>query len=180
MKTCNKCKIEKPATPDYFYKDIKLKDGLFNTCRECENKRTQKYQEENKEYFARYRKENREHSAKYRKENPEVYRLANQRRRARVAELPHDLTLEEWNETLEYFDYSCAYCGVPEDNLCQEHVIPVVKGGGYTTDNIIPACRSCNKSKYTANLEEWYVSYEHYDEERLNKILDYIEVMEEI
>src|SRR5699024_11570052 len=103
-----------------------------------------------------------------------------QRRRARMAQLPHDLTLDEWEDTLEYFDYSCAYRGVSDDNLGKEHVIPIVKGGGYTVDNIIPACQSCNSSKHTTDLEEWYVSYEHYDEDRLNKILDYVKIMEEI
>ena len=188
VKECNECGEEKPATPDYFNRDIKMKDGLPNTCKECVKKKSQKHYQENKEekreYNRKYYQENkewhREYLVTYRLENPEVNRLHKQRRRARMAQLPHDLTLDEWEDTLEYFDYSCAYCGVSDDNLGKEHVIPIVKGGGYTVDNIIPACQSCNSSKHTTDLEEWYVSYEHYDEDRLNKILDYVKIMEEI
>ena len=214
MKTCDKCKIENPATPEYFNRDIKMKDGLFNTCKECTKKKRRNHYQENKEHYIEYSKkyyqenkdryreqareyyqENKEHYAEYYQENkewyreyyiiyhlenPEVNRLKNQRRRARMSELPHTLTVEEWEDSLEYFDYSCAYCGVPEDNLQQEHIIPVIKGGGYTADNIIPACGSCNASKHATDLEDWYVSYEHYDEERLNKILDYIEVVKDV
>lgn len=226
MKTCTKCKIEKPANTEYFYKEKRLKDGLTSTCKECEKKRNQKYYQENrekkleynrnhyqenKEYHSEYYQENREkileygsnhyqenkeyysefmkkyyqenkekhkeYTIAYRFENPEVRRLNKQRRRARIAQLPHTLTVEEWYETLEYFNNECAYCGDSECNLEQEHVIPVVKGGGYTQENIIPACGTCNSSKNARDLEEWYVSYRHYDEERLNKILDYVEVI---
>lgn len=139
-----------------------------NREKKCEYSR--KHYHENKEMYRKY-------SIIYHLENPEVNRLQLQRRRARMAQLPHTLTLEEWYETLEYFNNECAYCGDSECNLEQEHVIPVVKGGGYTQENIIPACGTCNSSKNARDLEEWYVSYRHYDEERLNKILDYVEVI---
>lgn len=179
MKECSKCKIEKPATSEYFHRDKSRKDGLTYICKECRNE-----EKSHSEYMKNYREENRdyytEYHVTYHLENPEVRRLSYQRRRDRMAQLPHTLTVEEWEETLEYFDYSCAYCGVSDDNIGKEHIIPVVKGGGYTQDNIIPACRSCNAKKHTRDLEEWYVSYEHYNKERLDKILDYVEIMEEI
>lgn len=226
MKTCNKCEVEKPATPEYFHRNKSKKDGLEYTCKECrkeydkkyyqENKEKKheydkKYYQENKEYYKKYSEEHkeerreysrnhyqenkeekleysrihyqenkehyREYFVTYRLENPEAKRLIEQRRRARKAQLPHDLVEEEWYEILEYFNNECAYCGDSESGLEQEHVIPVSKGGGYTADNIIPACKSCNSSKNARDLEEWYVSYRHYDEERLNKVLDYMEAV---
>lgn len=202
MKTCNKCKMEKPATPEYFHRNKANEGGLEYTCKECKkkyNKRryrenkedkreyNKKYREENEEYYREYLREyyeeNKEHHAeygkKYRQENPEVSRRKSQRRRARMAKLPHTLTVEEWEKALEFFNHSCAYCGVSDDNIGKEHVIPIVKGGGYTADNIIPACRTCNSSKNTTDMEKWYLSYRHYDKEKLNKILDYIEVITE-
>ena len=145
---------------------------------------SRKYYEENRgyyrEYSRKYRQDNKEetleYNKKYRQDNPEVYRLHQKRRRKRMAQLPHDLTLEEWEDALEFFNDSCAYCGVSDDTVGKEHIIPVVKGGGYTADNIIPSCKSCNSSKHTSDMEEWYVKHEHYDEGRLNKILDYIEI----
>lgn len=188
MKTCIKCKMEEPATLEYFHKDIRSEDGLVNECKECRKEYSEKHYQKNREeileYSRKYYKENREYHLefmkKYSLENPEVDRLKVQRRRARIAQLPYTLTVREWEEALEYFNNECAYCGVQENNLQQEHVIPVIKGGGYTQDNIIPACGTCNASKNARDLEEWYVSYEHYDEDRLNKVLDYVKNMEEM
>ena len=74
-----------------------------------------------------------------------------ERRRARTRNLPATLTQQEWEELLETYNHSCAYCGTPESalrkKLHQEHVIPVVQGGGYTKDNIVPACSHCNHTK---------------------------------
>jgi 5-methylcytosine-specific restriction endonuclease McrA len=39
LKTCNKCLRELPATSDYFYKDKKMKDGLWKKCIECNGKK---------------------------------------------------------------------------------------------------------------------------------------------
>lgn len=139
----------------------------------------EKRYQENREYYRKYYQENKEkiieYDRNYRLENPEVSRMIEQRRRARMAELPHTLTVEEWEEALEYFDYSCAYCGVSEEILHQEHVIPVVKGGGYTADNIIPACKSCNSSKHARDMEEWYSEQEFFNIERLLLLNEWIE-----
>ena len=62
----------------------------------------------------------------------------------------HDLlTMEQWLETLEYFDYSCAYCGGPFEVI--EHYL---RGAGTTVSNCVPACFSCNvmKDKYRHDL----------------------------
>ena len=105
----------------------------------------------------------------------EVIRFRNQRRRARLAQLPHTLTADEWEESLEYFNNECAYCGDSECNLEQEHIIPVSKGGGYTADNIIPACRACNASKKDRDLEEWYSEQEFFNIGRFILLNEWIE-----
>ena len=38
MKTCHKCKREFPATPEYFYRDKKARDGLRSSCKICSKK----------------------------------------------------------------------------------------------------------------------------------------------
>ena len=40
----------------------------------------------------------------------------------------------------------CAYCGTTE-NLTMDHRIPLVLGGPDHKENLIRACKSCNKSK---------------------------------
>lgn len=73
---------------------------------------------------------------------------AGHRRRARSRALPHTLTVEQWKAIVAAYKGRCAYCGVKTERLTQDHVIPVVKGGGYTADNIVPACLTCNDKKF--------------------------------
>lgn len=49
MKRCSKCKIEKPATPEFFVKNSACKDGLHTQCKDCKNARGKQSWEENKE-----------------------------------------------------------------------------------------------------------------------------------
>lgn len=90
------------------------------------------------------------------------------------------ITEEEWNESIDYFrndngEQSCAYCGKHYSRLEKEHIKPLTKGGKTTISNIIPACRICNTTKNNRDFVEWYLGSSVYDEERMNKIFDYIE-----
>lgn len=71
------------------------------------------------------------------------------RRRARMDGLPATLTLAEWWETIAYFHGCCAYCLRPLDDLEREHMVPTTRGGGYTQENVVPACLPCNRAKGT-------------------------------
>lgn len=82
-------------------------------------------------------------------------RMSTQRRQARQADLPADLTYEQWQAALEYFGHKCAYCGAEEEVLHQEHFIPVVAEGGWTVANIVPACGFCNRQKGPKMPWEW-------------------------
>jgi len=69
------------------------------------------------------------------------------------------------------FDYCCAYCGKPAGmDIELEHVIPRSKDGAHCLANIIPACHSCNTSKYNHNMKTWFKKQSFYQEERLKKI----------
>ena len=71
-------------------------------------------------------------------------RLRGQNQRAEQAGARHDLTMEQWLETLEYFDNKCAYCGRKYEVI--EHYLPVYKAGT-TVSNCVPACLQCNVMK---------------------------------
>lgn len=58
------------------------------------------------------------------------------------------LTAYEWQEVLNHFGNSCAYCGTQSERLEIDHYIPLSKGGTHTQDNVVPACRSCNAKKH--------------------------------
>lgn len=154
------------------------------------------YREKNKErikkYFKQYNKTNsevlrekarkwreenleraREVSRLYSKNNPEKIREINQSRRARLRELDASLTVEQWETIKEHFEYKCAYCG-KKKKLEQEHFIPLSAGGEYTHNNIIPACKKCNCSKYDKSFFEWYPEQEYYNKKRELAILNFL------
>ena len=49
---------------------------------------------------------------------------------------------------------ACCYCGSSED-LTLDHLVPQLKGGIHSSDNLVVACRSCNSSKGALDLIEW-------------------------
>lgn len=113
--------------------------------------------------------------SKWWRENRLKANVYKERRRSLMEKLPSDLTEKEWEETIKYFNKSCAYCGNKTNNLQQEHFIPVSKKGAYTKHNIIPSCKSCNFSKHVKDFNEWYPKQPFYTKEREQKILNFIE-----
>lgn len=85
------------------------------------------------------------------------------------------LTDKEWRETIEYFDYSCAYCGESE-KLTYEHFIPFSKGGSFKKDNIIPVCKRCNSSKRDIDFNSWYPKQSFFSKVREINILEYLKL----
>ena len=77
----------------------------------------------------------------------EIDRVAFQVRRAEEAGVPATLMIEEWLETLDYFNWGCAYCHGSYEVI--EHFVPIAIGGGTTYQNCVPACVSCNNRKDT-------------------------------
>lgn len=101
----------------------------------------------------------RAHAKAWRRANPEHRKAIDRRHIAlkRNASI-NDFTAAQWQAMLEYYNYSCAYCLQLFDNLEQEHVIPLSRGGDNTRDNIVPACRSCNARKNNKTLLEFVVA----------------------
>jgi hypothetical protein len=89
--------------------------------------------------------------------HPGWHAAKSQRRRARQASVAiADLSPEQFEEIKIASNYRCAYC---LDNcqackqkthvLHQEHIEPLVHGGNYTVQNILPSCGDCNSRKGT-------------------------------
>ncbi|OSY36977.1 HNH endonuclease [Pseudonocardia autotrophica] len=76
------------------------------------------------------------------------------RRRKRVAAVVNDLTDEQWSALREAWG-GCAYCGAVDDLPQRDCVLPISRGGRYTVDNVVPACRSCNSSKCNDEVTGW-------------------------
>ena len=76
------------------------------------------------------------------------------RRQRRMDRVEHDLTAEQWAALRSAWE-GCAYCGVADKPLQRDCVLALSRGGRYTLDNIVPACRSCNTSKCNDEVTGW-------------------------
>ncbi|WP_040166118.1 HNH endonuclease [Microbacterium gorillae] len=79
---------------------------------------------------------------------------AAKRRTRRVAASGSDLTEAEWFRILDAWQ-RCAYCGADGVALQKDCVLPISRGGRYTLENVVPACRSCNASKCNDEVTGW-------------------------
>ncbi len=66
----------------------------------------------------------------------------------------HDLSGEQWAALLAAWA-GCAYCRTTDQPLQRDCVLPISRGGRYTIDNVVPACRSCNASKCNEEVTGW-------------------------
>ena len=79
---------------------------------------------------------------------------AARKRKRRMDRLEHDLTADQWSSLTSAWG-GCAYCGATDRPLQRDCVLALSRGGRYTLDNIVPACRSCNASKCNDEVTGW-------------------------
>ena len=147
-------------------------------------------QQKHKKYYTNFYREWREdnlearqeYMSNYQKNNPDKMR---EYRIKRESHKKHEINNLEWMACKEYFDDSCAYCGLPSEkhyvnykgnikiqNLQKEHVY---NNGANDLSNCVPSCKSCNDKKWTYDIEEWYnESNLIFNQERLDKINQWI------
>ncbi len=77
------------------------------------------------------------------------YQSTTQNVRARKMGAVGILSENDWIDSLDKFNHSCAICG-SKDDLCIDHKMPLSRGGTNTRDNIQPLCRECNSRKGNA------------------------------
>lgn len=109
-------------------------------------------QKENERYAANPLPK-RQRTQQYKVDHPEKVRLLkidykNRRRARQVNAERNDLSVAQWQEVLEAFDYRCAYCHRKMARLSQDHITPFSRQGSHTLHNVVPACHSCNSKKH--------------------------------
>jgi 5-methylcytosine-specific restriction endonuclease McrA len=199
-RTCTKCGETKPETVEYFRKrGNDHRGGLRPDCRDCSAARDREFYQRNRErqllvnaaYRARSKDATRTRDAAYvatsagrasrrrasakwnaTPQGRELARHLAERRRAMKAGAEATLTVDDWAACLAYFDHRCAYCGT-DGPMQQEHVVPLIREGEHTATNVVTACRPCNGSKFTADMEPWFRRQPFFDPARLAKIADY-------
>ncbi len=87
---------------------------------------------------------------------------AARRRKYRMDRADNDLTAAQW-AAIQAAWGGCAYCGRFSESLQRDCVLPLSRGGRYTVENVVPACRSCNASKGNEEVTHW-LRRKHLDE----------------
>jgi hypothetical protein len=196
-----------PCTPEYFYKNSKNKsDGLYPECKECSKKRATKWIKNNPDKYKEimkntdakdHRVENRRKWSQQATENG-YYREWNAKNPDKVEQYTyyrkmhktHEITDVQWISCKEYFNNSCAYCGLHISQHFQRyagklknydfHKEHADDKGSNGLENCVPSCNSCNSSKRQHNVDEWYSPHNRrrggkvYSKERYDKIIKWI------
>ncbi len=155
-KRCNECGNVKPIADFRFLRGY---NRHVPYCRECIRKRSREYYWANRERClsldAVRRVFNREKIAQRRRDNRHVLRDCDARRRARKRNAPRIEKIDR-AAIIARDNGTCYLCGCKPAgrDLTLDHVIPLVRGGSHTADNLRVACRSCNSSKRTRLLSE--------------------------
>lgn len=133
------------------------REELKSADRERRNKNPDYYRERAHSWRCRNREKVAQTLRRYALRHPDKIRVKKQRRRARQANLPNTLSVEQWRMTVGLFRHTCAYCGkqVAASGMEHDHLIALADGGGYVMGNIVPSCRDCNLSKLDRSYKEW-------------------------
>jgi hypothetical protein len=190
-----------PCNLEYFYKNNSSSDGLYPYCKRCNIRKSVQYNRDNMEWHNKYSteyikndyvkerrkgyvKDHRYHDKflewqQNNKDKLREYRLNREQNKT------HTISKKEWESCKEYFNNTCAYCGLPIDKhynmyrgemkLTDFHKEHVNHEGSNDLSNCIPSCKSCNSSKGTLVLEEWYARQDFYNDERLDKIYRWLD-----
>jgi hypothetical protein len=85
------------------------------------------------------------------------------RRPDATEERPPGIKIEKWDvirrKVFERDNYTCFYCGKSKDKdgvrLVCDHIDALTKGGGNEFNNLVSACKECNRAKGTKPIEEF-------------------------
>lgn len=133
--------------PDHV-RELDRKRNQSSKRKEWKRAYAQKYYAQHKDKLLKYQSD-------YRRADPERRDNYKRRSRSRRQSLPDTLTVEQWHKILDDYNHACAYCGKKGIKLEREHKIPAIAGGGYTAENIVPACGQCNRRKRTMTEKEF-------------------------
>lgn len=201
-KICTKCNEEFIASEDNFYKLIyrtKTKGDYYKLsswCKSCTKKKNREWYIANPEkvkissdkYASKeeVKQRRRKRAAQARVEGKQkewqrnnkdrLYEYGLEKRMNRE----HEISDTEWYECLDFFNNSCAYCGISEGEAFDEygqllHKEHVEHNGANDITNCIPSCKGCNSQKWEFQFNEWYCEGNPvFSKRRYNKIIKWI------
>ena len=138
---CTSCRSWKPATAEFFQPQKGCRMGLRPTCRDCMRSRSRAYAEQNSSAaVARATEWNRRNRDRHR----QILRAVKINRR----KAPGSIKATDIAAALERQGTVCFYCSQSvSDRYEVDHFIALSKGGSNSAENIVIACRRCNRAK---------------------------------
>tara|TARA_R110000868_G_C10683026_1_gene747647 strand:+ start:47 stop:814 length:768 start_codon:yes stop_codon:yes gene_type:complete len=104
-------------------------------------------------------------------ENFRLYHREKSKRRKATIKGRHAVRVRARDIRARYAQFDgCAYCGAHGD-MHMDHFIPLATVGTHALGNLVPACPSCNYSKFDHDAETWYRAQPFFTEKRWRKIL---------
>lgn len=140
-KICKWCWAEKPETVEFFsIVKNKRPDGTSYTlfrwkCKKCMVKNVRSWQ----------------------KDNPEMKSKTDKERSERLKNAPWSHTKEDISVIRISQNNKCYYCANTLDETQEkDHKISLLRWWTNNPDNIVLACRSCNRDKHNKTVEEFF------------------------
>ena len=190
-KICNGCERVLPADAQHFYHTDKTKDGFVSRCKECHGDGTDfGIQRPNAVignvpegmWFCSSCEQVLPLNGRYFYEHGGGFgvhcKACETQRKNQLRRGTDDLSSREWRSVkalwLEGGIVTCAYCGEETRKPERDHVQPLSDDGDTVPENIVPACRSCNRSKGHRPVTAWYPDADVFDPDRWGRIQSHL------
>ncbi|KRF10751.1 hypothetical protein [Paenibacillus sp. Soil787] len=169
VKQCRKCGETKALTD--FYKQSTSKDGVHSYCKTCNNAHAKRWHKENRE---KYLENQRRYDAEIRERDHIADTVNCHNRRAKKLGLPATLTVEQWQNTLYFFEDGA--CPLTEEAGGHfEHFIPLSWGhSGTVKGNVYPLQGYLNISMGKTNPFKWVKQRSEDEKDSFNVLAQYL------
>ena len=147
MKICAKCKENKPLNE--FSVRKASKDGLYYRCKDCFNKRQNKYNRNRptRTFTPEQRKIKRANALRF--SYTLKGKLGSYKGKAKARNIPWGLTKDEF---MSLWQEPCSYCG---NNIETIGIDRVDSSVGYIVSNVVSCCTWCNTMKLNSSYDEF-------------------------
>ena len=179
---CKKCRNE--YKKEYYEENKDKKKEYYEENKDKIKEYKKEYYEKNKEYYKEYREKNKDkkkgYNKKYKENNPEKTFNNHNKRRIKKENQGRGITDEQYIECNNWFGWKCAYSGEKlkkSNNTYRrtlDHIVALDNEGLNEPWNIVPMRLGYNASKRNRiDTLTWYKEQEYFNEERLNKIVEW-------
>jgi len=138
---CTSCKVDKPCTHQFFYKDKNRYLGLMYRCKECDKLRKDLRKNRYKNFTEEQKDKHKVLAKEYRKtkKGKSIFGAKAYQEFDKKKGLENNITQ---HDILKILDTPCTYCGFPSTGFDR-----INNNLGHILENCVPCCRECNTAR---------------------------------